>query len=300
MTEQFNDNMPARRDRSSLGWFGLGILVGAVAAIGLMSLSNSPRAGASTSGDLGAIREAARLGAKDALLENNTGVTMPLSLDDIRSAARLGAQDALQNRTGQGLAIGPANAQAASPTAAPVDMSSIPIRTNNVEGNANAPVTLIEFSDFQCPFCKRFHDQVMPRIATDYVKTGKVKVLYLNYAFLGQESQWAAQAAECAADQNRFWDFHELLFSSQVGENAGTFTKPNLLNYAKSLKLDMQTFTTCLNDDKTLERVRSDTALGDKLGVRGTPTFVINGKLMVGAQPYEAFKTALDAALMKQ
>ncbi|MCL4505119.1 MAG: DsbA family protein [Chloroflexi bacterium] len=295
-----NDNVPSRHDRRSLGWFGLGILVGAVAAIGLMSLTSTPRTSASNATDLGAIREAARLGAKDALLETNTGVTLPLSLEDIRNAAMLGVGDALKNGNTQDSVAGPANGQAAATAATPIDMKNIPLRANNLQGDAKAPVTLIEFSDFQCPFCKRFHDQVMPRIVTDYVKTGKVKVAYLNFAFLGQESLWAAQAAECAADQNRFWDFHELLFKNQVGENVGTFTKANLLNDARSLQINMEAFTACLNGDQTLARVQNDTDLGNKLGVRGTPSFVINGKLIVGAQPYEAFKTAIDAALSKQ
>lgn len=291
MSEQPAENSPSRQDRSSLGWFGLGILVGAVAAIGLISSTTAPRTGM----DAASVREAARLGAKDALLESATGVTLPLSLADIRDAAKLGAQDALQASTGANAANA---ANAANDTvAAPINMDKIALRQSNVKGDASAKVTMIEYSDFQCPFCKRFHDTILPRIVTDYILPGKVKLAYKNFAFLGEESKWAAQGAECAADQGRFWDFHELLFSRQAGENAGTFTKANLLNYARELTFDIPAFQTCLNGDKTLDRVQADISEGNTLGVRGTPSFVINGKLLVGAQPYEAFKTALDEAL---
>ena len=178
-------------------------------------------------------------------------------------------------------------------------MIGIATRPNNTQGDAKAPIVVIEFSDFQCPFCKRFHDQVESRIVADYVKTGKIKLSYKHFAFLGDESRWAGQAAECAADENRFWDFHELLFTHQAGENGGAFTKDNLIVLAKQINMDTPAFETCLKSDKTLDRVQTDTTEGNKLGVRGTPTFVIDGKLVVGAQPYEAFKAAIDEALKK-
>jgi protein-disulfide isomerase len=289
-----NNNIPTKRDRAALGWFGLGILVGAVATIGLMTLTGAGKP--DTVVDLTAIRTAAKEGAQEALraapLVNAQGVTMPVSLADIREAAKQGAQDALQN--------GGPSAQEDTPAPVAVDTSGIAARPNNTQGDNKATVTVIEYSDFQCPFCKRFHEQVLPLILNDYVKTGKVKFAYKHFAFLGDESRWAAQAAECAADQNRFWDMHELLFSRQVGENVGAFTKDNLINLAKEIKLDSKAFETCLNQDKTLERVQADSAEGNKIGVRGTPSFLINGKLLVGAQPFEAFKNAIDEALKKK
>ncbi len=297
MTEQepMGEMPQSRRDRGSLGWFGLGILVGAVATIGLISVTAAPKNGAApqTTTDVAAIREAARLGAKDALLEYSTGVTSPLSLADIRDAAKLGAQDALQS----GSANTPPGQAAAVPAATPINMENMVLRGRNIRGDDKTNIILIEYSDFQCPFCKRFHDTVMPRIVTDYVDTGKIRIAYKNFAFLGDESRWAAQGAECAADQNHFWDYHEMLFNKQNGENVGIFSKVNLIKYAQEVKLDVTAFTTCLSEDKTLDRVQSDTNEGNKLGVRGTPSFVLNGKLIVGAQPYEAFQTAIEEAL---
>lgn len=291
MNEIPNNDIPTRRDRANLGWFGLGVLVGAVAAIGLLMLTGVASPNVTGTTDLTAIRNAAREGAKDALLSANTGITTPLSLSDIRDAAKQGAQDALANSGTQ--------AQAAEPTAAPIDTSGITTRPSNTQGEDSATVTLIEYSDFQCPFCKRFYDSVLSRIVTDYVKTGKVKLSYKNYAFLGDESRWAAQAAECAADQGKFWEMHELLFTRQQGENTGAFSKENLINLAKEIKVDGAKFSDCVNQDATLARVQEDISEGNRIGVRGTPTFLLNGKLIVGAQPYEAFKTALDEALKK-
>ena len=130
-----------------------------------------------------------------------------------------------------------------------------------------------------------------------YIDSGKVNLVYKHSAFLGQESVWAAQAAECAADQGKFWEYHDLLFDKQNGENVGTFTKENLVSYAKELGLDMAKFEPCVKNDETLQRVVTDTNEGRQVGVTGTPTFYINGKPLVGAQPAEAFQAQIDAAL---
>jgi protein-disulfide isomerase len=130
-----------------------------------------------------------------------------------------------------------------------------------------------------------------------YIDSGKVNLVYKHSAFLGQESAWAAQASECAADQGKFFEYHDLLWERWNGENQGTFVKENLIGFAKELSLDMAKFESCLTNDETLQRVVSDTNEGRQVGVTGTPTFFINGKPLVGAQPAEVFKSQLDAAL---
>ncbi len=137
----------------------------------------------------------------------------------------------------------------------------------------------------------------MRPVLQSYIDSGKVNIVYKHSAFLGQESVWAAQAAECAADQGKFWEYHDLLFDKQNGENVGTFTKENLIAYAKELGLDSTKFDPCLQNDVTLQRVISDTQEGRQAGVTGTPTFFINGKPLVGAQPAQAFQTQIDALL---
>jgi len=141
---------------------------------------------------------------------------------------------------------------------------------------------------------------VKPELFKQYVDSGQVAFEYKHSAFLGQESIWAAQAAECAADQGKFWPYHDLLFSRQAGENQGAFTKDKLLGFAAELKLDMTKFEPCLKNDQTLGRVQADIREGDQAGVRGTPTFFINGKPLVGAQPIEAFQQVIDQMLKGQ
>ncbi len=136
-----------------------------------------------------------------------------------------------------------------------------------------------------------------PVLAKEYVDTGKVEFVYKHSAFLGQESLWAAEAAECAADQNKFWEYHDLLFSRQSGENQGAFAKDKLLGFAQGLGLDMARFEPCLKNDQTLDRVRADTQEAQQAGVSGTPTFFINGQVLEGAQPYEAFQKVIDPML---
>lgn len=139
-----------------------------------------------------------------------------------------------------------------------------------------------------------------PEIIKQYVETGQANIVYKHSAFLGQESVWAAQAAECAADQGRFWDFHDILFERQDGENQGAFNQDKLIAMANELKFDMAKFEQCMNNNETLARVQADTQEGSAAGVTGTPTFFINGRVLVGAQPLEAFQQTIEQALQAQ
>lgn len=139
-----------------------------------------------------------------------------------------------------------------------------------------------------------------PEIIKQYVETGQASIVYKHSAFLGQESVWAAQAAECAADQGRFWDFHDILFERQNGENQGAFNQDKLIAMATELQLDMAKFEQCMTNNETLARVQADTQEGSAIGVTGTPTFFINGRVLVGAQPLEAFQQTIEQALQAQ
>ena len=107
-------------------------------------------------------------------------------------------------------------------------MDSVVAKARHFKGDANAPVTMIEFGDFQCPFCGRYATSAGLQVEEQYIKTGKVRFGFVNFAFLGSESTWAAEAAECAADQNKYWEYHDKLYNSQSGENQGAFNKDNL------------------------------------------------------------------------
>lgn len=127
--------------------------------------------------------------------------------------------------------------------------------------------------------------------------TGKVKFVYKHMAILGQESVWAAEASECAADQGKFWEYHDLVFDRQAGENQGAFNKDKLLAMAQELKLDMAQFEPCLKNDQTQGRVQADTQEGQQVGVRGTPTFFVNGRAVVGAVPLQEFRAVIEQVL---
>jgi protein-disulfide isomerase len=164
-------------------------------------------------------------------------------------------------------------------------------------GNPKAKVTVVEFGDYQCPFCGRFYKTTEQQLKEEYVKTGKARFVWRDYAFLGEESFWAADAARCANDQGKFWEYHDLLFERQAGENEGAFAKENLKRFARELGLDGNAFDSCLESTKHRIEIESDVKDGSAYGVSGTPTTFINGQKVVGAVPYEQIKVIIDAAL---
>jgi protein-disulfide isomerase len=163
------------------------------------------------------------------------------------------------------------------------------------KGSGNAPVTLIEFSDFQCSFCRKFWKQTLPSLEKQYTETGKVKFVYRHFAILGKHSMAAAQAAECAGEQGKFWPYHDTLF----GGEGSPFAFAKLKGYAKDLRLNAQTFDQCLDSGKYIDKVEKETSIGAFLGASGTPTFFLNGKLMVGAQPFQVFEAVIEEELKK-
>lgn len=218
-------------------------------------------------------------------------------LEKTSNAAEVTAQAAPQQpQTGQNPVLG-------TDTKQPAKKVEIEIGSAPVQGDSKAPVTIIEFSDFQCPYCKQFFDTTISQIKTEYVKTGKVKFAYKHFPLsFHQNAQKAAEASECANEQNKFWEYHDQLFSTQstwesqdAATAATTFT-----SYATQLGLDATQFSSCLSSSKYKQKVEQDAALGAQVGVTGTPGTFINGQLIVGAQPYATFKTIIDAELAKK
>lgn len=126
-----------------------------------------------------------------------------------------------------------------------------------------------------------------------------MRFAFRQFAFIGSESRWAAEATECASEQGRFWDFYNKLFEEQAGENVGAFSKENLKRFASDLGLDQGQFDQCLDSGKYTEKVQQETAQGQQAGVRGTPTLFVNGQLIEGGMEYEILKAAVDAELGK-
>lgn len=188
--------------------------------------------------------------------------------------------------------IQPSAPSAAAPSAPSLDMVKL-MDDDAVKGNADAPVTIVEFSDYECPFCARFYKETYGQIEENYINTGKVKLIFRDFPLsFHQNAQKAAEAAECAGDQNKYYEMHNLLFGSGVVGGVTTFKQ-----YAKDLGLDTNTFNTCLDSGKYVEEIKKDMSDGQAAGITGTPGFIINGVAIKGAQPYSVFKTAIDQAL---
>jgi protein-disulfide isomerase len=124
-----------------------------------------------------------------------------------------------------------------------------------------------------------------------------VRIGFWHFAFLGNESQWAGEASECASEQDAFWQYHDFLFNNQAGENRGAFNKDNLKHFAEQLGLDTQSFNECLDSGKYADQVQAETNAAQQIGVQSTPSFLINGQPVIGAQPFEAFQQVIDALL---
>ena len=191
-----------------------------------------------------------------------------------------------------------------------VEPNSYPLHDGLSVGAADAPVKVDVWEDFQCPACGRFTEQIEPLIVTNYVAENKVRYTYHHFPFLdgngagsGGESDQAANAAMCANDQDQFWDYHDMLFANQNGENIGAFANNRLRAFADSIGLDMDAFDACFDANEHETLIEDDYRAGNQLGVSGTPSVFVNG-VHVG-QPgfipsYEEISQAIEAALAGQ
>jgi protein-disulfide isomerase len=181
-----------------------------------------------------------------------------------------------------------------------------PMVNDNAMGDPNAPIKIEEFSDYQCPYCARFSKETEGQIVDAYVATGKVYFVYRSFGnFIGSESQAAAEAAYCAGDQNKYWEYHDILFANQTGENVGAFADRRLQAFAEALSLDMDAFNSCFKSNKHADRVEQDYLDGSAAGVTGTPAFLVTymvggeekQRFISGALPFSEFQTQIDGAL---
>ena len=193
------------------------------------------------------------------------------------------------------------------------DARTRPNVNRNSTGNPNAPVKLTEFADYQCPYCKDYWTMTEPQVISAYVTTGKVLYTYRsagnwvsgNIGDGGFESQNSAMAAYCAADQNKFWEMHDALYTNVLGEDAGSFTDRRLQAIAQNIGLDMSTFNSCYSSKKYLDQVNQDYKDALASGIQGTPWFVltytVNGQTQTstidGDQSFSVFQQDIDKAL---
>jgi len=165
------------------------------------------------------------------------------------------------------------------------------------KGSESAPVTIVEFTDYQCPYCEQYFTDTYSQIDKEYIKAGKVRYLLHDLPLpMHPNAPAAAVAARCAGDQGKYWEMHDLLFKKQAEWSAADPTD-KFLGYAGTLGLKSADFSACTKNGKYSAQVSASTSLAQELGVDGTPGFFVNGKLLIGAQPYANFRQAIEAAM---
>jgi len=167
-------------------------------------------------------------------------------------------------------------------------------------GDPSAPITIVEFGDYQCHQCYNWFHNTKPMIMRDYIETGKANLVFVDFAFLGRDSPKASQATYCADDQGKYWEYHDFLYSSQESKiDSGWANSERLKAFAFSLDLDMELFNECLDSEKYSKRIQYNSQQARDNGVRGTPGFFIVGtddqKQIAGAQPFSVFQRIMDS-----
>jgi protein-disulfide isomerase len=193
-------------------------------------------------------------------------------------------------------------ARPGSPAPQPVIEKVVSIDDDPIKGDKNAPVTIIEFSDYECPFCKRSYDNVVTKIDEEYISKGKVKLVFRDYPLpFHKKAIPAAVAANCAGEQGKYWEVHDFLF-----ENPGKLDAASVISSSAGIGLDKAKFEACVNDKSKEKEIEKDVEDGQKYGVRGTPSYFIGkttdgdeitGTFIRGAQPYTVFKELIDEQL---
>jgi protein-disulfide isomerase len=173
-----------------------------------------------------------------------------------------------------------------------------------VLGDPDAPITLIEFGDYQCHFCNVHFHNTEHSLVENYIKTGKVKMIFKDFTIIGPDSVNAAHGAHCADDQGKFWQYHDILYNNWTGENNGWASSDNLLRFAQEIELDVDQWSDCMIDEKYSQIIVDSSKDARDLGITGTPAFFVIGPdnkitKISGAQPYENFEQIFNLELEK-
>ena len=169
---------------------------------------------------------------------------------------------------------------------------------STILGNPDAKITIVEFGDYQCTFCYKFHDETMKKIDQAYIKAENVNFVYRDFPLNGPQSILASEASYCAQKQNKFWEYHDTLYNNWGGENTGWITKNVLLGFANDIKLDLDSFSQCLENSEFKQKVLDNEQFAREIGIDATPSFLIfnDSELyrIIGAQPFDRFEQALQ------
>ena len=167
-----------------------------------------------------------------------------------------------------------------------------------IMGSHNAPITILEWGDYQCTFCYKFHQNTLDIINEDFIKTGKVKIVFKDFPLNGFDSKLAAEASYCADEQNKYWLYHDIVFKNWAGENTGWVNMNSLVDFAIQADLDIPEFRNCLNEHKYYQKVIDNENYAKQIGINATPTFLIfdDNELIriIGAQQLDKFQNALN------
>lgn len=167
-----------------------------------------------------------------------------------------------------------------------------------IMGDSNAPITILEWGDYQCTFCYKFHQNTLDVINEDFIKTGKVKLIFKDFPLNGPDSLLAAEASYCAQDQKKYWQYHDELYSNWKGERTGWITRESLDEFGDTVNLNLDDFNTCLNEHKYQDKVISLYEFGKEVGIDATPSFLVfNDQKIIkirGNQPLEVFLKTFD------
>ena len=170
--------------------------------------------------------------------------------------------------------------------------------TPPIIGDVDAKITILEFGDYQCTFCYKFHQQTLEKIKESYIDTGKVNYTYKDFPLNGLDSILAAEASFCANEQGKYWEYHDTIFNNWAGERTGWITSNSLLDFAEQNKLNVNEFTECVNNHKYTQKVIENQKFAENIGINATPSFLIfnDEKLVrvIGAQPIEKFVDAIQ------
>ena len=165
-------------------------------------------------------------------------------------------------------------------------------------GNSDAPITVLEWGDYQCTYCYKFHQNTLDTINDEFIKTGKVKLVFKDFPLNGPDSLLAAEASYCAEDQGKYWEFHDEVYKNWAGERTGWITRESLDRFAMTVNLDLEKFNTCLDEKKYQDKVNSIHNFGKELGIDATPSFLVfNDEKIIkirGNQPLEVFLKTFD------
>jgi len=172
-----------------------------------------------------------------------------------------------------------------------------------IMGNTDAPITILEWGDYQCTYCYKFHQNTLNTINSEFIKTGKVKIIFKDFPLNGHDSQLAAEASYCAQDQQKYWEYHNELYKNWGGERTGWITRDSLIKFAEKIELNIEKFNECLDDNKYQNKVNEMYDFGKEIGIDATPSFLVfNDQKIIkirGNQPLEVFLKTFDELEIK-